>query len=424
MRLRLLAEVTRVLGDASAVAAGERRTLAGKVERWRYQLLNHNAGHLDEHQAELAGRLDLLARELEGVAPRPRRSFRQRLASTRDRDREERDLESCLDAARPIEDVERQAARATDLNFGSRASVARRILLYAPLYLSNHCINHCLYCGFRYSNPMERDHLDLPRALAESEILGRRGFRHILLVAGEHPGMVSVDYLAGMIAPLAGRGFRIGIEIAPQSTSGYRRLAEAGATSVTLYQETYDRARYAAYHPKGTKAWYDWRVEGPERAADAGLRRIGLGILLGLGGPVEELHALIAHGRYLLDRYPGLRLSLSLPRIHEAPQGFRPPHVVDNDTFIRFYCALRAAFPTANLVLSTREPAPLRDRLARACITQLSAGSSTSPGGYRGRAGDGTSRQQFPVFDPRTVDEVASHLESDGFRPIWEPDEA
>ena len=238
-------------------------------------------------------------------------------------------------------------------------------------------------------------------------------------VAGEYPRLITVDYLAGVVTALTGRGFEVAIEVAPQSTLGYAQLAAAGTRGVTLYQETYDPDRYATYHPKGTKAWYDWRLEGPERAAEAGIRRIGLGILLGLGDPRDELSALIAHGKYLLERFPDLKLSFSLPRIHDAPAGFQPPYRVDDEMFIRFYCAFRLAIPRVNLVLSTREPAGLRDRLARTCITQMSAGSSTSPGGYQEHEQASSSREQFPVVDQRRPDEVLRHLADEGFQVVW-----
>jgi len=297
------------------------------------------------------------------------------------------------------------------------------MLLYAPLYLSNHCINHCLYCGFRYPNPMVREQLDVPRAVAEAEILGRIGFRHLLLVAGEFPRLVTVEYLCEAVAALTERGFVVAVEVAPQSTHGYSQLRKAGATGVTLYQETYDPAVYSELHPKGTKAWYDWRLEGPERAAEAGIRRIGLGILLGLAEPRRELRALVAHANYLADRFPHLSISFSLPRIHEAPDGFTPAHRIDDDAFVRSYAALRLAVPDANLVLSTREPARLRDRFAGCCITQMSAGSSTSPGGYRQREEAGESLQQFPVVDQRPPEVVLEELRSRDFEVVWPPGE-
>lgn len=423
VRLKLLAEVWQALESCVKRTPEQCAVLAEKVERWRYQLLNHNAGHLTGDQSELTQRLDLLMNQLNGSEPRSPRSLQAILsaAQTRPLDPE---VEACLDPARPLEAVENDARRVTDRHFadtGDRAG--RRMLMYAPLYLSNHCINHCLYCGFRYPNSMEREQLDADQALAEAEVLGRRGFRHLLVVAGEYPRFVSVKYLSEVISALSGRGFAVAIEVAPQSTLGYSQLRAAGTVGVTLYQETYDPEGYSIYHPKGTKAWYDWRLEGPERAAEAGIRRIGLGILLGLGDPRQELQALIAQGRYLLERFPGLKLSLSLPRIHDAPEGFQAPYPVDDETFLRLYCALRVAIPTANLVLSTREQAFLRDRLARSCITQMSAGSSTSPGGYREQDHRGTDRQQFPVFDQRSPDEVSRHLTTSGFRVVWGLDE-
>ncbi|MFO0893043.1 MAG: hypothetical protein U0790_28390, partial [Isosphaeraceae bacterium] len=261
------------------------------------------------------------------------------------------------------------------------------------------------------------------QAVAEAEVLGRRGFRHLLVVAGEHPRLVSVEYLSEVVSALGDRDFVVAVEVAPQSTLGYTQLRRAGAVGVTLYQETYDPPTYAQLHPKGTKAWYDWRLEGPERAAEAGIPRVGLGVLLGLAEPRREMVSLIVHARYLLDRFHGLSLSLSLPRIHEAPEGFTPPHPIDDDAFVRLYCALRMAIPGANLVLSTREPASLRDRLAGCCITQMSAGSSTSPGGYQQQNAASDSLQQFPVVDQRPLAEIARRLRDERFEVVWRPED-
>jgi 2-iminoacetate synthase len=420
VRLKLLAEVSAALEDCSELLPADRALLAEKVERWRYQLLNHNAEHLTDDQAELTQRLDLLGLQLGGRDSRPPRSLRAALDAARRAPLPD-NVAACLDRRTPLEDIENEAQIVTDRHFAALDAPSHRsMLLYAPLYLSNHCINHCLYCGFRYPNPMEREQLDLTDALAEADVLAGRGFRHLLLVAGEYPRLISVAYLAPIIRALSDRGFAVAVEIAPQSTLDYVRLRDAGTLGVTLYQETYDPDLYSVYHPKGTKAWYDWRLEGPERAAEAGIRRIGLGILLGLGDPLDDFRTLLAHGLYLLDRFPELRLSFSLPRIHDAPEGFTAPQRVDDETFIRLYCALRIAVPSANLVLSTREPAALRDRLARTCITQMSAGSSTAPGGYRQNSAEHGDRQQFPVFDQRTAAQVAGHLARSGFLVVWE----
>jgi 2-iminoacetate synthase len=293
--------------------------------------------------------------------------------------------------------------------------------LYAPLYLSNFCINHCVYCAFRYPHSLERAHLDVKRALAQAELLRGRGFRNLLVVAGDFPSMTSVAYFEEIVGALRDQEFSVAIEVAPQSTSAYARLARAGAIGLTLYQETYQERLYREYHPRGPKAWFDWRLEAPERAAETGFTRLGLGVLLGLAEPIADLRALIRHGRYLADRFPDVRLAFSLPRIHEAPDDFHPPHPVDDDTFVRLYCALRLAFPSADLVLSTRECPQLRDRLARICITQMSAGSSTSPGGYSACLTDSRGGEQFPVCDDRSPTEVADMLRQAGFEVRWDP---
>jgi 2-iminoacetate synthase len=293
-----------------------------------------------------------------------------------------------------------------------------RILLYAPVYLSNYCVNHCRYCGFRHPNAIARRHLRPDEAVREADVLRRRGFRHILLVAGDFPRLTRPEYLTVIVATLTLRGLAPAVEVAPQRTAVYSLLATAGACGVTLYQETYDERLYAEYHPRGSKASYDWRLEGLDRAAEAGIARLGLGFLLGLADPRRDLAALVRHGRYLAARFPDRRLAFSLPRIHEAPDGFRVRFPVDDETFVRMYCALRIAFPRAELVLSTREPETLRNRLAAVCITQLSAGSCTAPGGYA----DASARragEQFPVCDQRSAAEVAAWLCGEGFEIAW-----
>ena len=417
-RLGLLAEAAGVVEERRPASGAARAALADRIERWRYQLINHRSGRLTDVEAELARRIDWLMVAVRGRGPRGPRSLREALAAAPADDGAAR----YLDPGLPIARVEDEARTVTGQFFSAPAAggARRTMVLYAPLYVSNHCINHCLYCGFRYPQAMTREQLDVDQAVAEAAVLGQRGFRHLLVVAGEHPHLVTVDYLGGISSALARQGYAVGIEVAPQGTLAYERLHEAGVSSVTLYQETYDEVLYARFHPKGTKAWYDWRLEGPERAAEAGIERLGLGVLLGLGDPAAELRALIAHGRYLLGRFPGVSLSFGLPRIREAPEGFSPPRPVDEEMLIRIACALRVAFPAAHLVLSTRESPALRDRLAGVCITQMSAGSSTAPGGYTTAHEASCDRQQLPVFDRRTPAEVVSHLADRGFEVRWE----
>ncbi len=424
-RLALLDEAERILAGREPASIEARRTLAARLERWRYQMLNERHASWTQRDRQLADALDLAANRLAGRALRSARWPRGAVLNPAPDDPGLREIARALDPATPLETLAARAAELTHRHFTLRrnGTAVRRMFMYAPLYLSNLCINHCLYCGFRHPNPIERVHLNVEQALREADVLVARGFRHILLVAGDYPSRTSIEYYTEVIGALCQRGVIPSVEIAPQATEGYEALVAAGARGVTLYQETYQPALYAHYHPRGPKVSFDWRLEGIERAAEAGMKRLGLGVLLGLGPPREELLALVRHGRYLMARFPQCKLAFSLPRIHEAPQGFVPPYPVEDELFVRMYCALRLAFPQAELVLSTREMPALRDRLARLCITQMSAGSSTAPGGYHEATCTSPAGEQFPVADHRSVPEVLESLEAAGMAPIWEPDQ-
>ena len=426
-RLPLLAEAQRIAAGETAATVQRRAELAAALERWRYQHLNERRGNLDAISLRLADELDVAANRLAGRPLRGPRCPREAIKGTvpvfapakTGLSPYDSDAAAALDPQVPLNDVTQQAAEITGEHFHDDA-MRRRMLLYAPLYLSSHCVNHCMYCGFRYPSQIERKHLSAEDALRQAEILGGRGFRHLLLVAGEFPRLSSTPYFAGIIGALVARGFTAAVEIAPQTTDSYAALATAGACGVTLYQETYNERLYDLYHPRGTKISYDWRLEGLERAAEAGIKRLGLGILLGLAEPRADLLALVRHGHYLQHRFPDCTLAFSLPRIHDAPPGFEPPYRVDEELFIRMYAALRLAFPRAELVLSTREPADLRNRLAGVCITQMSAGSSTVPGGYEETGAEPTANGQFAVHDQRTPAETAAWLDAAGFAVKWE----
>jgi len=447
--LRLLDEAERTLAGQQESSPERRQALADKLERWRYQLLSHVAATSDPMERELAESLDLAANKL---AQRPvwaPRSLRKALSSVAEMsqyhqpgDLDLAEVEASLGPNVGLEELTRRAAACTaglvsrpiasesgnggpsahsaSVENSHSAEVVRRVVLYAPLYLSNYCTNHCAYCAFRYPHNIHREHLDHSDVLRQAQFLGEQGLRHLLLVAGDYPKLTSTKYFAEIIEVLSDEGFSVAIEIAAQSTASYVQLVRAGACGVTLYQETYDEKLYARYHPRGSKARFDWRLEALERAAEAGIPRLGLGVLLGLGEPVNDVLTLIRHGQYLHSRFPGVALAFSLPRIHDAPDGFRPPYHVDDEAFVRFYCVLRLAFPHAHLVLSTREHVDLRNRLAKICITQMSAGSRTAPGAYGGDRVDQTKRQQFAVADHRTPAEVAQWLRNAGLEVSWE----
>lgn len=433
-RLTLVARAESILYGSATSSEDERLALVDKFERWRYQRLNKYSGQLSANDRRLIAVLDVAASKLlhgyarSPKAPRtaidPGESFGNKLKSQSSGSVE---FEAALDPQIPLEEIEREAAvltrrhfRCSSPNTNSQSSSRWRMRLYAPLYLSNYCVNHCLYCAFRFPNELDRVHLTLDEAIAEAELLRSRGHQHLLVVAGDFPKLTSTDYLSTIVRELVRRGFSVAVEVAAQSTVSYSKLVGAGAYGVTLYQETYQEELYARFHRRGPKIWFDWRLEAPERAAEAGMKRLGLGILLGLADPSHDVRCLIRHGQYLLQRFPAVKLAFSLPRIHEAPDGFKSGIVVDDETFIRLYCALRFSFPTAELVLSTREPPSLRNQLARVCITQMSAGSCTAPGGYTRGETASNSRDQFPIFDHRTPAQMALELEQSGFDLRWD----
>ncbi len=443
-----------LLGEAEAALAGEcdpaadgRLVLADKLDRWRYHLLNQGLQTLAPTDRALIDVLDLTANELAGRparAPRSPRAAIQVVSPSETSwpqtvDFELTELEDSLRSDVPLEELTRLAtsltvehfsgphqceprrspAAANELPGQPRRKGARQMVLYAPLYLSNYCTNHCLYCGFRYPNELQREHLSKQEALSQAQVLWKRGIRRLVLVAGDFPRLTTTEYFAEIIRDLKAAGFDVTIELAAQSTASYAELVLAGASGVTLYQETYDERLYARYHRRGSKKAFDWRLEAPERAAEAGMARLGLGVLLGLSDPAQDVFAMVRHGLYLQTRFPDVRLAFSLPRIHKAPDGFESSFRVDDETFIRLYCFLRLAFPQAHLVLSTRESPALRHRLASICITQMSAGSSTAPGGYQTEQTDQSHRQQFPDTDDRSPAEVEQGLRDIGFDVCW-----
>lgn len=332
----------------------------------------------------------------------------------------------------------------------SRAITQQRfgkvIRLFAPLYLSNECINNCKYCGFSRDNPILRVTLSLEEVRREAAALAEQGFRNILLVAGEHPKFVSNNYLHDCVAVLHEEFPSISLEVGPMEAADYTSLVTAGADGLVVYQETYDRAVYEQVHTAGPKRDFDWRLDTPERAYAAGFRRLGIGALYGLGDWRAEAISLAQHADYLLRNCWKAQLTISLPRLRPHAGEFQPlTHMTDRE-LVQLVCAFRLTFPDAGLVLSTREPAALRDGLFPLGITHISAGSHTEPGGYtgagrenihrteRGRIvplADGASEWavpdsaltnatgQFEIADERSPREISAVLEELGYEPVW-----
>ncbi len=342
-------------------------------------------------------------------------------------------------------------AACSDLELEGRAREARRLTrqhfgatmrFFAPLYLSNECINSCRYCGFSRENPILRTTLTPDQVEAEARHLLEKGFRTLLLVAGEHPRHVGLSYLLECVGRLrALRVPSIHLEIGPLETADYRQLVEAGAEGLVVYQETYNRAVYAAMHLAGPKKDYDWRLASPSRGCDAGFRRVGLGALLGLADWREETLALARHLDALLKTFWKVFFTVSLPRLRPAAGEFAPLVRVTDRDLTQIALALRLAFPQVGIVLSTRESPALRDGLAGIGVTMMSAGSHTEPGGYTGAgradlhrtekgrrvelapaalpSDGGRATEQFAIADRRSVEEVAARIRRLGLEPVW-----
>jgi 2-iminoacetate synthase len=336
-----------------------------------------------------------------------------------------------------LEQLAVRSCRITRQRFG------KVMRLFAPLYLSNECINNCKYCGFSRDNPILRLTLTVEELRREAQALVDQGFRNILLVSGEHPKFVSTGYLAECVRTLREMVPSISLEVGPMPQEAYRSMVEAGAEGLVVYQETYDRKAYDEFHTAGPKRNFAWRLETPERAYAAGFRRLGIGALFGLSDWRQDAICVAAHADYLLRNCWKASLTLSVPRLRPCAGDFEPVTKMSDRELVQLVCAFRLFFPDVGLVLSTREPEHLRDALIPLGITLMSAGSHTEPGGYtgagkenlhhteRGRLiqpvddesghsiSDANATEQFRIADTRPPQEIACLVRRLGYEPVW-----
>lgn len=319
----------------------------------------------------------------------------------------------------------------------TRRHFGRTMRMFAPVYLSNECVNNCSYCGFSRDNPIVRVTLTPEQVLAEARHLAAEGFRHVLLVAGEHPRFVSEGYLEECIRLLKGFIPSVSIEVGPMETPEYERMVRAGAEGLVVYQETYLPDVYAALHTAGPKKDYAWRLACPERGYAGGFRRIGIGALFGLADWREEALRLAIHLEWLQRHCWKAAYTVAMPRIRPAAGGFQPAFQLTDEHFVQLICAFRICFPQTGIVLSTREPAALRDAILPLGITTMSAGSHTEPGGYTGQgredlhltrkgrrvelenSQDVSATGQFDIADTRSPREIERVLRRLGLDPVW-----
>ena len=313
-------------------------------------------------------------------------------------------------ASKYIESIARASQHLTQQRFG------KIIQLYAPLYLSSECANTCLYCGFSRENDIVRRTLSMTELESELSFLLEEGIKHILLVTGEHPHAVSPDFIKEVISRLHHKVSSLSLEVAPQSEPVYADWVKAGAEGLVIYQETYQKEDYKKVHLAGKKKDYDWRLETPERAARGGMKKIGIGILLGLANWRKDALAVAAHVQYLQKYYWRSQFQISLPRLRPTVGNFKAPYTISDKEFVQLICALRLTLPDTGLVLSTRERPRLRNALIDIGITQMSAGSKTEPGGY---LSPHKAEEQFAIEDLRCVNEVKRSIQEKGYEAVF-----
>ncbi|MBI1871018.1 MAG: 2-iminoacetate synthase ThiH [Chlamydiae bacterium] len=292
----------------------------------------------------------------------------------------------------------------------------RIIQFYAPLYVSNECVDTCTYCGFNRENEIVRLTLKPLEVLKEARFLMKQGFRHLLLVSGEHPRSTPPEYIAEVTRLLHKEVSSLSLELAPQTEEIYRQWVLAGADGLVVYQETYQKDMYAQVHLAGKKKNFLWRLETPERGAAAGMKRLGIGALLGLSDWRKDAIALVTHAQYLLKTCWRSSLTISIPRIRPAVGGFTPEYFISDREFTQLICALRLCLPDVGIVLSTREHPKLRNGLISLGVTQISAGSRTEPGGYENPNAAG---EQFEIEDTRSPQEMAETVRKLGYEAVW-----
>ena len=302
-----------------------------------------------------------------------------------------------------------------------RRYYGKTVTIYAPLYISNSCVNGCKYCDFNIRHKYERKSLTLDEIRQEADAILAMGIDSLLIVAGEDPVRMSVDFLCEVGRMLKEKFSYLSLEIAPQEEEGYRRLFEAGYEGLTLFQETYNPELYAWLHPVGPKHDYGFRLNAPERAARAGMRSLGVGALLGLESFEQDAFCTGLHAWWLQRNFPGVDVSVSIPRICPHEGEFDVQHGVDDRHLVQYVTATRCFLPRAGITCSSRESAFMRDHLVPLGVTRVSAGVSTAVGGRATE--DKHNPGQFEITDHRSLAEMIDALAGNGYQAVikdWE----
>ncbi len=325
-----------------------------------------------------------------------------------------------------VEDDEHLARLTETARFIKEEIYGNRLVLFAPLYVSNLCNNDCLYCAFRRTNKLiPRRTLTMDEIRREVQTLVQQGHKRVLLVSGEGLGMSALDYTIKAIETIysvkmgkSGEIRRINVNIAALPVEGYKRLKEARIGTYQLFQETYHYETYKKMHPSGPKSDYFYHLTAMDRAMEAGIDDVGVGILFGLEDYRFEIMALLQHIRHLEERFGVGVHTISVPRIEPATGSevsLNPPHPVSDRDFRKIIAILRITVPYTGMILSTRESADMRREALSLGISQISAGSRTNPGGYT-EEGAG---EQFSLGDHRSLEEVIRDIATMGYIPSF-----
>lgn len=290
------------------------------------------------------------------------------------------------------------------------------IQMYVPLYLSNECSNICTYCGFSYDNKVRRKTLSPMEIMQEVAVIKEMGYEHVLLVTGEDNVTVHVDYFKKVLELIRPHFAHISMEVQPMDLKDYEQLTSYGLNTVLVYQETYHREDYKKHHPKGKKSNFKYRLETPDRLGQAGIHKMGLGVLIGLEDWRTDCFFTALHLHYLEKKYWQSKYSLSFPRLRPFSGGLEPKVEMNDRELVQLICAYRLFNEEVELSISTRESPHFRNNIIKLGITSISAGSKTNPGGY---AVEPESLEQFEISDERSPADIAKVISQQGYEPVW-----
>ncbi|MDN5353274.1 MAG: 2-iminoacetate synthase [Candidatus Cloacimonadota bacterium] len=303
-----------------------------------------------------------------------------------------------------------------------------RIVMFAPLYVGNECVNDCVYCGFRISNKnCFRKTLSKEELINETQALEKRGHKRLIMVYGEHP-MYSPEYIADTVHTVyntkIGNGEirRVNINAAPMDVEGYKVVKDIGIGTYQIFQETYHEPTYKKIHPSGPKSDFLWRLYGLDRAMQAGIDDLGIGALLGLHDWRFEVMGLLAHTIHLEERFGVGPHTISFPRIEPAngtDWADNPPAPISDEDFMKLVAIIRLSVPYTGMILTAREPAEIRNKIIPLGCSQIDAGSSIGIGEYSQNDKESFKKSQFILGDQRSLDQVVRELCQAGFLPSW-----